>query len=65
MGHEEAHFVDLAGRGVVMTAMLEIGDLHVSYGQVEAVRGVSLSLNAGQIISVETDSRPGWRARCR
>ena len=35
-----------------MNAMLEIGNLHVSYGQVEAVRGVSLSLNAGQIISV-------------
>jgi branched-chain amino acid transport system ATP-binding protein len=32
--------------------MLEIKDLHVSYGQVDAVRGVSLSLNAGQIISV-------------
>jgi branched-chain amino acid transport system ATP-binding protein len=32
--------------------MLEIGDLHVGYGQVEAVRGVSLSLNKGQIISV-------------
>jgi branched-chain amino acid transport system ATP-binding protein len=32
--------------------MLEIGDLHVSYGQVEAVRGVSLSLEKGQIISV-------------
>jgi branched-chain amino acid transport system ATP-binding protein len=35
-----------------MSAMLEIGELHVSYGQVDAVRGVSLSLNAGQIISV-------------
>ena len=35
-----------------MTAMLEISDLHVSYGQVEAVRGVSLSLEAGQIVSV-------------
>ncbi|MDM0015521.1 ABC transporter ATP-binding protein [Variovorax sp. J22P168] len=34
------------------TAMLEIGDLHVSYGQVDAVRGVSLSLEHGQIISV-------------
>ena len=32
--------------------MLEIKDLHVSYGQVDAVRGISLSLNAGQIISV-------------
>jgi branched-chain amino acid transport system ATP-binding protein len=32
--------------------MLEIGDLHVSYGQVDAVRGVSLNLEHGQIISV-------------
>ena len=32
--------------------MLEIGDLHVSYGQVDAVRGVSLSLDKGQIVSV-------------
>jgi branched-chain amino acid transport system ATP-binding protein len=34
------------------TPMLEIGDLHVSYGQVDAVRGVSLSLAHGQIVSV-------------
>ncbi len=32
--------------------MLEIRDLHVAYGQVEAVRGVSLVLMPGQIISV-------------
>jgi len=32
--------------------MMEIGDLHVAYGQVEAVRGVSLQLQPGQIISV-------------
>jgi branched-chain amino acid transport system ATP-binding protein len=35
-----------------MSAMLEIADLHVSYGQVEAVRGVTLALQPGQIISV-------------
>ena len=35
-----------------MTAMLEIADVHVSYGHVEAVRGVSLQLQAGQIVSV-------------
>jgi branched-chain amino acid transport system ATP-binding protein len=36
-----------------MTApMLEIGDLHVSYGQVDAVRGITLSLMPGQIVSV-------------
>jgi branched-chain amino acid transport system ATP-binding protein len=32
--------------------MLEIEDLHVAYGQVEAVRGVSLKLQPRQIISV-------------
>ena len=32
--------------------MLEIGDLHVAYGQVDAVRGVSLTLQHGQIVSV-------------
>jgi branched-chain amino acid transport system ATP-binding protein len=35
-----------------MTPMLEIGELHVAYGQVEAVRGVSLVLMPGQIVSV-------------
>ena len=34
------------------TPMLEINDLHVSYGQVDAVRGVSLALLPGQIVSV-------------
>ena len=31
---------------------LEVDDLHVAYGRVEAVRGVSLQLAAGQIVSV-------------
>jgi len=36
-----------------MTApLLAITDLHVSYGQVDAVRGVSLALMPGQIVSV-------------
>ncbi len=35
-----------------MSALLEIEDLHVAYGRVEALRGVSLSLRAGQIVSV-------------
>ncbi|MBV2180677.1 MAG: ABC transporter ATP-binding protein [Castellaniella sp.] len=32
--------------------MLEIGDLHVAYGRVEAVRGVSVTLEPGRIVSV-------------
>jgi branched-chain amino acid transport system ATP-binding protein len=35
-----------------VSPMLEISDLHVAYGKVEAVRGVSLSLQQGQIITV-------------
>jgi branched-chain amino acid transport system ATP-binding protein len=33
-------------------ALLEISDLHVAYGQVEAVRGVSLSVPTGKIATV-------------
>jgi len=35
-----------------MSALLEVNDLHVAYGQVEAVRGVSFSLETGHISSV-------------
>ena len=35
-----------------MSDMLEISDLHVSYGQVDAVRGVSLSMARGEIVTV-------------
>jgi branched-chain amino acid transport system ATP-binding protein len=35
-----------------MTAFLSVKDLHVSYGKVEAVTGVSLEMQAGQIVTV-------------
>ena len=35
-----------------MSALLEVDDLHVAYGQVEAVRGVSFTLETGHISSV-------------
>ena len=35
-----------------MTALLEIKGLHVAYGKVEAVRGVALRMQAGQIVTV-------------
>lgn len=35
-----------------MTALLTINDLHVAYGKVEAVRGVSLAMESRQIVTV-------------
>jgi len=35
-----------------MSALLEIRDLHVAYGKVEAVRGVSLVVDAARIVTV-------------
>jgi len=35
-----------------MTPLLEIRDLHVAYGKVEAVRGVALKMLSGQIVTV-------------
>ena len=35
-----------------MTPLLEIKDLHVAYGKVEAVRGVGLKMRPGQIVTV-------------
>jgi branched-chain amino acid transport system ATP-binding protein len=35
-----------------VTSLLTIEDLHVAYGKVEAVRGVSLAMEAGQIVTV-------------
>src|SRR3984885_15200516 len=35
-----------------MTALLEIKDLRVAYGKVEAVRGVALTMQSGQIVTV-------------
>jgi branched-chain amino acid transport system ATP-binding protein len=49
---DEAHARRGDASAAATAPMLEIGDLHVSYGQVDAVRGVSLSLASGQIVSV-------------
>jgi branched-chain amino acid transport system ATP-binding protein len=35
-----------------MSALLEIADLHVAYGKVEAVHGVSLTVDEGSIVTV-------------
>ncbi|MDB5798142.1 MAG: livF [Paucimonas sp.] len=35
-----------------MTPILEVRDLHVSYGKVEALHGASLTVGAGQIVTV-------------
>jgi branched-chain amino acid transport system ATP-binding protein len=35
-----------------MSALLEVRDLHVAYGKVEAVHGVSLAVGEGSIVTV-------------
>src|ERR1044072_6946004 len=35
-----------------MSALLSVNDLHVRYGKVEAVTGISLEMQAGQIVTV-------------
>ena len=35
-----------------MSSLLTIEDLHVAYGKVEAVRGIGLAMQAGQIVTV-------------
>jgi branched-chain amino acid transport system ATP-binding protein len=33
-------------------ALLEVTDLHVAYGQIEAVRGISFEVDAGQVVAL-------------
>ena len=33
-----------------MTALLEVEDLRVAYGKIEAVKGISFSVNAGEVV---------------
>ncbi|WP_037604704.1 ABC transporter ATP-binding protein [Streptacidiphilus rugosus] len=35
-----------------MTALLEVKDLRVAYGKIEAVKGISFSIEAGQVVSL-------------
>ncbi|MFJ3901906.1 ABC transporter ATP-binding protein [Streptomyces sp. NPDC090025] len=35
-----------------MTALLEVKDLRVAYGKIEAVKGISFSVEAGQVVSL-------------
>ena len=35
-----------------MTAMLDVRDLHVAYGKIEAVKGISFSVAAGEVVTL-------------
>ncbi len=35
-----------------MAALLEVRDLHVAYGQIDAVRGISFEVDAGQVVAL-------------
>ena len=42
-----------------MTAMLEVNDLHVSYGKIEAVKGITFSVDEGQVVTLIGTNGPG------
>ena len=35
-----------------MTALLEVEDLRVAYGKIEAVKGISFTVEAGQVVTL-------------
>jgi branched-chain amino acid transport system ATP-binding protein len=35
-----------------MTALLEVEDIHTSYGSIEALKGVSLSVGEGEVVTL-------------
>lgn len=35
-----------------MTALLEVEDLRVAYGKIEAVKGISFTVDAGQVVTL-------------
>jgi len=38
--------------GGLMAALLEVRDMHVAYGKIEAVRGISFDVVAGQVVAI-------------
>ncbi|MYQ30268.1 ATP-binding cassette domain-containing protein, partial [Streptomyces sp. SID4956] len=35
-----------------MTALLEVEDLKVAYGKIQAVKGISFSVDAGEVVTL-------------
>ena len=44
-----------------MSALLQVSDVHVAYGKVEAVHDVSIEVGAGRIVTVIGPTPPGTR----
>src|SRR5262249_59417935 len=49
--HERAGYRGLSRKAGLM-ALLEVSDLHAHYGSIEALKGVSLTVDAGQVVTL-------------
>jgi len=45
-------------------ALLQINDLIVRYGEIEALRGVSIGVDEGQVVTLLGANAPANRPRC-
>ncbi len=45
-------------------AVLELHDVHTYYGAIHAIKGVTLEVRAGEIVTLLARTAPGSRRRC-
>ena len=45
-------------------ALLEIGDLHAHYGAIEALKGISLTVDEGEVVTLIGSNGPASPPRC-